>query len=82
MATNPVKAIREKCLECCCGSATEVSECKIARCPLHAFRFGKNPYRQQRVLSEEQKAMMAHRLAEARKNIDRNVSKNEITGDE
>lgn len=43
--TNPVKVIREKCLECCCGQASEVSLCTIEDCPLWVWRFGKNPYR-------------------------------------
>lgn len=25
--TNPVKAIRAKCLDCCCGSSNEVELC-------------------------------------------------------
>lgn len=53
--TNPIKVIRAKCLDCCCGSPKEVRQCPVIGCPLHVFRFGKNPYRKQRVLSEEQK---------------------------
>lgn len=43
--TSPVKAIRQKCLECGEGSANEVKLCPVERCPLYPFRFGKNPYR-------------------------------------
>lgn len=64
--TNPVKAIREKCLECSNYSIVEVKECNIVDCALYPFRFGKNPYRTKRVLTEEQKAVMAERLKKAR----------------
>ena len=64
--TNPVKAIRAKCLDCCCGQANEVKLCPCSDCPLYPFRFGKNPYRQKRELTEEQKAAMAERLQKAK----------------
>lgn len=67
--TNPVKAIRAFCLECSAGSTAEVKECHVERCPLHPFRMGKNPYRQRREMSEEEKRVLADRLREARKNI-------------
>ncbi len=40
---TPIKAIRAKCLDCCCGSAKEVELCPIPDCPLYPYRFGKNP---------------------------------------
>lgn len=64
--TNPVKAIRAKCLSCCCGQAGEVQGCTIKGCPLYPFRLGKNPYRTKREYSDEQRAAMAERLAKAR----------------
>ena len=64
--TNPVKAIRAYCLECVRGSAHEVKLCPIEECPLHPFRFGKNPYRTKKELTEEQKAAMVERLEKAR----------------
>ena len=64
---NPVKAIREKCLECCCGSIVEVKECTVERCPIYPFRLGKNPFRQKREMTEEQKKAVGDRLREARK---------------
>lgn len=64
--TNPVKAIRAKCLDCCCGQVNEVKLCPCHDCPLYPFRFGKNPYRQKRELTEEQKAAMAERLQRAK----------------
>ena len=66
MNTNPVKAIREKCLDCCGGQYTEVSACPAERCALHPFRFGKNPYRTKREMSDEQREAAAERLRLAR----------------
>ena len=66
--TNPVKAIREKCIDCCCGSTVEVKECTVVSCPIYPFRLGKNPFRQKREMSEEQKKAVSDRLREARKN--------------
>lgn len=40
---TPIKAIREKCIECCCGDKKEVRECSITRCPLWPYRMGKRP---------------------------------------
>ena len=59
---NPVKAIRAKCLDCCCGQTKEVALCASSNCPLYPFRFGKNPYRSKREYTEEQRAAMAERM--------------------
>lgn len=40
---TPLKAIRAKCLDCCCHQSNEVKLCAAINCPLHSFRFGKNP---------------------------------------
>jgi len=40
---TPLRAIREKCLDCCCGSSTEVDLCPCEDCSLYPFRYGKNP---------------------------------------
>lgn len=66
--TNPVKVIRAYCLECSNGQPSEVKHCSVVRCPLYPFRFGKNPFRQKRELTEEQKKAVGDRLREARKN--------------
>jgi hypothetical protein len=66
--TNPVKAIRAKCLDCSCGSTAEIKDCPVTECALYPFRMGKNPYRQRREMTEEQKQVLADRLKEARKN--------------
>ena len=67
--TNPVKAIREKCLDCCCGSSSEVKLCPCEDCHLYPFRFGKNPFRQKREMTEEQRKVMGDRMREMRKNM-------------
>lgn len=59
--TSPLKAIREKCLDCMCGDANEVRLCWGKDCSLYPFRFGKNPY-VKREYSEEQRAKMRERM--------------------
>ena len=66
MNTNPVKAIREFCLQCCGGKAVDVKECTSTICPLKPFRFGKNPYRTKRTMTDEQREKAAERLKAAR----------------
>ena len=44
-AQNPLKAIRAKCLDCCCGNAAEVRKCVAVDCALWPFRMGTNPFR-------------------------------------
>lgn len=60
--TNPIKAIRAKCLDCMCGQVNEVKLCPGADCPLYPFRMGKNPYLKPRHYTEEQKAALLERL--------------------
>ena len=42
---TPIKAIRAKCLDCCCGQRAEVKLCKLETCSLHPYRMGKRPKR-------------------------------------
>jgi hypothetical protein len=63
---NPVKAIRAFCLQCCGGNANDVRNCPSAVCELKPFRFGKNPYRTKRQMTEEQKEAARQRLKKAR----------------
>ena len=42
--TSPGKAIRAKCLDCCCGSESEVRKCVQHDCPLWPMRMGRNPF--------------------------------------
>lgn len=48
------------------------------KCPLYPFRMGKNPFRQRREISEEEKRVLADRLREARKNAGGSVEKVEV----
>lgn len=82
MQTSPLKAIREHCIECCGGSAHEVKLCATGRCPLYAFRFGKNPYRKPREMSEQEKEALRDRLANARKQHRNSVEENEELQDD
>ena len=43
MHLTPVKAIRAKCLDCCCGNTAEVRRCPAEKCALHPYRMGKRP---------------------------------------
>lgn len=58
---TPIKAIRAKCIDCCCGSAKEVCLCTAQDCPLHPFRMGHNP-NIRREYTEEQRKSIAERL--------------------
>lgn len=63
---SPGRAIRAKCIDCSGGSSEEVKNCTVKDCPLYAFRFGRNPYRTPRILTDEQKAAAVERLAKMR----------------
>lgn len=43
--STPVRAIRQKCLECVGNSPKEVRKCIAKDCPLYPYRMGKNPER-------------------------------------
>ncbi len=81
--TNPVKAIREKCIDCMCGQANEVAQCTVERCALYPFRMGKNPFykknyteERRQAMSERGKAMYMSRIAKKQEQM-KNVSDNE-----
>jgi hypothetical protein len=42
---TPLKAIRLKCKDCCCGSPQEVKLCPVKDCSLYPYRLGKHPNR-------------------------------------
>lgn len=46
MKLTPIKAIRKKCLDCCCYQHLEVRLCPVNDCALHPYRFGKRPKKQ------------------------------------
>lgn len=61
-----LKVIRAKCLDCCCGSPSEVAACTVEKCPLHPYRMGTNPFRAVRTMTDEEKAEARERLRLAR----------------
>lgn len=66
--TNPVKAIRAKCLhDCCAGSSTEVENCQCTECFLHPFRFGKNPFR--KPMSEERRKISSEVMKKIKEGV-------------
>lgn len=38
-----MKAIRAKCLDCCCNDTKEVDNCTVEDCSLWDYRMGKTP---------------------------------------
>ncbi len=61
-----LSAVRAKCHDCCVWQPTEVTRCVAVTCPLWPFRMGKNPFREKRTMSEEEKAERRERLAKAK----------------
>jgi len=41
---SPLRAIREKCLDCSCYQVSEVRRCEAVKCPLWPFRAAKHPW--------------------------------------
>ena len=54
-AQKPLKALRARCLDCCCGDSSEVRKCVATDCPSWPFRMGTNPFRKKPVLSEAER---------------------------
>lgn len=63
---NPVKAIRMACKHCKEKDLSAIENCVAETCALYPFRFGTNPFREKREISEEQKARMRENLKKAR----------------
>lgn len=40
---TPLKAIRAKCIDCCCGNTKEPARCTITDCSLYPYRKGHRP---------------------------------------
>jgi len=40
---TPIKSIRAKCIDCCCGQIKEVRLCPAKTCPLWGYRMGHRP---------------------------------------
>ena len=59
---NPLKAIREVCIECMGGRETGqsysklIAECTVQSCPAFKFRFGKSPFHTKQLTDEQKKA--------------------------
>lgn len=53
MVLRPLRAIREKCLDCCCGNRAEVKRCPAVNCTLHPYRMGHRPVGYTDTLEEE-----------------------------
>jgi len=43
---TPIASIRAKCRDCSCGSTAEIRLCELTSCPLHPYRLGKRPVRE------------------------------------
>jgi hypothetical protein len=71
-----LKAIRAKCLDCCCYQQAEIAKCTMINCPLWPFRMGTNPWRARAPLSETQRAAAIERGV-ALANLRRLTGKNE-----
>jgi len=41
---SPLRAIRDKCLDCSCYQPSEVRLCEAVKCPLWPFRAGRHPW--------------------------------------
>lgn len=49
---TPMKAIRAKCIDCCCGDKKEIRECTIEKCPLWPYRMGHRPEKDESIDKE------------------------------
>lgn len=64
---SPLQAIKMKCWDCCGGSSDEARLCTCEdTCVLYPFRMGKNPFKEKRVMSDEEKNALRKRLQNAR----------------
>lgn len=61
-----LKAIKENCIECMGGQASEVKLCELEKCTLYKYRMGKDPDKKPRTLTDEQRAAAAERLKNMR----------------
>jgi len=60
IAGRPLLAvIRAKCLDCCCGQATEVRKCVATKCALWPYRMAANPFRKLDLSDEERQRRVA-----------------------
>ena len=75
---TPIKAIRAKCLDCCCLSYKEVKLCSDKECSLYPYRLGKNPYIKRKKgggnpnLAEQSRKYWAEKKAKEKANTKKN----------
>ena len=50
---TPMKAIRQKCIECCNGQYKEVRLCPIKKCALYEYRSGHRPKDEEVIIEED-----------------------------
>lgn len=60
---TPIKAIRAKCLDCCCWQKSEVKNCEIITCALYPYRMGHNPYITRKKNTHIDEKMLAQKTA-------------------
>ena len=65
---RPLKAIRMKRLDCCCGSSQQVKACGIVDCTLWPYRLCRKLNRTSRVLTDEQRERLRKARAKAAQN--------------
>ena len=71
---TPLEAIKQHCIECCCGIRSEVLNCTVQNCALYPFRQGKNPFSKRgKNMTEEQKKKVADRMKKAREAKQKNT---------
>ncbi|MCP4183586.1 MAG: hypothetical protein GY761_09750 [Hyphomicrobiales bacterium] len=58
---SPLKSIRAHCISCS-GSSPGVADCGSGNCPLHILRFGKDPFRKKRQLTDQQKRQFREQM--------------------
>lgn len=75
---TPIKAIRAKCLDCCCGSSNEVKLCSIEHCALWPYRTGHDPYRARREYTDEEREKMREQLMQIRRQTIKGKTENEL----
>ena len=71
---TPIKAIRTKCLDCCCWQKSEVKNCGITTCALHPYRMGHNPYITRKKNAHIDEKMLAQKPASTTAKSDETIS--------
>lgn len=49
---TPMRAIRQKCLECSNGQPKEVRLCPVKNCALHSYRMGHRPANEENTVED------------------------------